>query len=389
MTKRTCAQFKIAFLLFAVMFFTSYALSPSNALGQSNATVQLEPAVKWKASLLAEIDRQILDNSDNSSDDHSELKLQKEWLTLWSPGQMSATPKRSNELLTVTKEPILKSNISTEVRKRINSHQNGKPYDPAVTDKNSHIAMLESEILKHPNDLALQQLHLHLLDNNPATRKQFLDTVENSAVRLIKSLKEKRDGDEYNLAIEFAMYRRARALAYRELPDVVQRQPIEDSQALDRKIRTAHQDLTSIVGKDRPEFILLEIRMLKRDKKFGSALSLLEKYGSTIQQKWYLKKRRDLLKELGWDFPFSEAAKIYAIKFPEEVAKENRLLQEKQRLEQTPKQKQKKEPKKTLDSQQKDWTKRSKNSTPNQLFPTVSSDDVLLRPQMYLTFQTR
>jgi hypothetical protein len=111
-------------------------------------------------------------------------------------------------------------------------------------------------------------------------------------------------------------------LAYRELPDVVRQTPIDDPERLNQEIESAYQDLIARVGTGRSEFILLEIRMLRRAKFYGQALALVEKYGSVIQPRWYLKKRRDLLKELQWDFPSAEAAKIYANEFPDEVAKE-------------------------------------------------------------------
>ena len=118
------------------------------------------------------------------------------------------------------------------------------------------------------------------------------------------------------------MYRRGRALAYRELPDVVKQEPIDNPEQLNQEIIAVYRDLIAFAGEGRPEFILLEIRILRRSKSFGNALCLLEKYGSVIKPQWYLKKRRDLLKELEWEIPYAEAAKIYANEFPEEVAKE-------------------------------------------------------------------
>ena len=110
----------------------------------------------------------------------------------------------------------------------------------------------------------------------------------------------------------------ARALAYQELPEVVAEKPIADPQQHETDLIIAYNQLVDLFGRGRPEFILLEIRMLRRDHWYGQALRLLEKYGDLIEPQWFLEKRRDLLLEMGWSAPAKEAAQVYATAFPNE-----------------------------------------------------------------------
>jgi len=112
-------------------------------------------------------------------------------------------------------------------------------------------------------------------------------------------------------ALAFARYRRARALAYHELPNVLAEQPVDDPAALDQKLRQVYRSLQRSFDESQPEFVLLDVRMLRRDQRWGTALQLLERHRATIRGKWYLKKRRDLLEKLGWQAPWQEAAAIY------------------------------------------------------------------------------
>ncbi|RMF45334.1 MAG: hypothetical protein D6753_00375, partial [Planctomycetota bacterium] len=106
-------------------------------------------------------------------------------------------------------------------------------------------------------------------------------------------------------------------LAYRELADVVAARPIADPDAHDARLRRTWERLVQTIGRPRPEFVLLEIRMLRRDGQFGQALELLEEFGAAVDRKWLLKKRRDLLRELEWQPAAREAAVVFAAQYPE------------------------------------------------------------------------
>lgn len=282
--------------------------------GQTIASPQSETGKEWKSNHLAELDRQLAVESVKGSN-RDELIAQRDWLANWTPGGMSADPRSNPKLPSIRSEPIIDTRLAKDLRKKLEN-------ETEVRQDEAELLLINQALVDHPDDPGLQQLHLHWLDD-PSRRKTHLKRVDSSALRLIQSLEPAKKSDPtIRLAIEFAMYRRGRALAYRELPDVLRHTPIDDPQRLNQMILSAHRDLFASAGKRHPEFILLEIRILRRAKKFGSALSLVEQYGSTIKRQWYLKKRRDLLKELGWSFPRSEAAEIYAAKFPEEVARE-------------------------------------------------------------------
>lgn len=281
--------------------------------GQNDASRVTDPNASWQSSELDELDRQLaVDTVKGIS--RNELNARKAWLSNWTEGSMPLKSKATSQLPKLQTEPILNSNLATEYRKRLN-------WESTEQDE-TDLLVLNQALADHPSDIGLQQLHLHWMDL-PIRRKTLLKQIDGSAVRLIKSLKAQNELDpSIRLATEFAMYRRGRALAYRELPDVVKQTPINDPEQLNQEITSAYQDLIDSAGEGRPEFILLEIRILRRSKSFGNALGLLEKYGSLIKPQWYLKKRRDLLGELGWEIPYAEAAEIYANEFPEEVAKE-------------------------------------------------------------------
>lgn len=92
---------------------------------------------------------------------------------------------------------------------------------------------------------------------------------------------------------------------------VRQRWPISDRARYEAQLSAAYQRLLHQTKTVRPEFILLEDRMLRRSGKKGRALELLEANQEWIEPKWYLKKRRDLLLELGWELPHKEADRLY------------------------------------------------------------------------------
>ena len=97
-----------------------------------------------------------------------------------------------------------------------------------------------------------------------------------------------------------ALYRKARAIAYRELADVIAKQPIEDQAAQDAAFEQAVQDLETWVDLEEAEYVLLKIRQFRRDKQFARAIQLLNKQVDHDSPLLHFKKRRDLFEELGW-----------------------------------------------------------------------------------------
>ena len=253
-------------------------------------------AAEWNRQTLSEIDERIA--SMQNSEDLSELIAQRSWLQNWTPGRMPGAPASESSKPDLAIEPPLK-----ELTRPTN--------------------------ISEPQwaDLEAIQKRLFEVDTNEL-RKQHLPEIIELSRKLEAGLasglpeestedggneSQERHGKPLNLqwALAFARYRLGRGLAYRELPKVIARWPIDNRKEYEAELKGAYERLTGQMGKGKPEFILLEDRMLRRAGKKGQALELLEANKKSIDAKWYLKKRRDLLKELEWDPPYQEAAKIY------------------------------------------------------------------------------
>ena len=274
---------------------------------------------EWKTRTLGKLVQSL--RAESASLSKAELSAQIAWLREWQPGKMTAGPKPTSLQAEKKVEPILESSAQSKFRAELRR-----------LDAPEAKAFVEQNVNAPDSDLAVLQACLRWMDTAPARRKQYLDQIEALSVRLIANLRAEigavqatgkdNKADELNRALEFALYRRVRALAYRELPTVVAVRPIRNPQRLDQMIKQAFADLKQAAGRNRPEFVLIEVRIHRRNGDFGLALSMLESYGATILPKWYQKKRRDLLKELNWRPAYEEAAGIYQKNFPDEVAKE-------------------------------------------------------------------
>lgn len=153
-----------------------------------------------------------------------------------------------------------------------------------------------------------QQLYLDLLRlDRPAVRKQHLEEIAAVATDLIGQLEREHGADSDKLADP--LYRKGRALAYRELPDVVARNPVRNPAQLDREFEDTFERLHGLVDVTRPDYVLLAIRRERRRGYRGAALDLLEIYRRTHPRPdWYRRKRSDLLRELKLDLRAHQAA---------------------------------------------------------------------------------
>lgn len=289
-----------------------WSLAGSTSAQFELPTAPASQARAWKSAQLDSIDSQL--KSLKSSPLESELRSQRRWLAAWQPGAMSEEPLwKPPKTLAQQKtwnEPLLDpSGKASELRKRLL----GKGAKPTRADTDA----LEKAINAAPEDLGLRQLYLHWIDQYEF-RKIHQDDIRRAAqavTDLIAKQGVPQDDEEAAkliMARRFALYRKVRAIAYRDLPEVTEKRPIKSPKEFDALLRGAYADLMSDAGAGRQEFILIEIRMLRRDALLGSALERLEDYGSVIEPKWLLKKRRDILKELGWALPSDEAAELYA-----------------------------------------------------------------------------
>lgn len=242
-------------------------------------------AERWRKQQLETIARHI--QKSGSTDERRELVARQSWLRRWQPGQMPFAPKNAPEESDLVEEPSL-----------------GRLTRPAAVAPDAWQKMIYSQE--------------RLLDADTVDlRKPNLKTIISLATDLERLLADQLPPELHKLetpsgwALAYARYRLGRALAYRELPPVRARWPITNPDDYEQTLVAAYERLTNQTGKSRPEFILLEDRMLRRAGKKGLALELLEANRQSIEPKWYLKKRRDLLKELGWDPPHEEAAQLY------------------------------------------------------------------------------
>jgi len=97
-----------------------------------------------------------------------------------------------------------------------------------------------------------------------------------------------------------ALYRKARAIGYRELPDVVEKKPIEDQAKQDEQFKAAVRELSVWVDLNDDKYYLIRVRQLRREDNFAQAIQILNKHLDQDSPLLHFKKRRDMFAELGW-----------------------------------------------------------------------------------------
>ncbi|MEZ6138458.1 MAG: hypothetical protein R3C53_26545 [Pirellulaceae bacterium] len=269
------------------------------------------PTKEWRKTQLALLEQQLGD-SKVKGELREELLAQQKWLTAYQPGGLTEKPlwEKPESVPAPVAEPIVDPNeTAADLRERLLGPK-AKPTTKDTTE-------LQELLVDNSGDIGIRQLHLHWLDQKQY-RKDYPDEIADAAIRLSGLLEQLKQTEEVRLAQAYCLYRRARALAYRELPDVIEKKPIEDPEKFEAELVGAYNQLISAAGAGRSEFILMDIRMLRRDHFYGQALVLLTDHASNIDRQWFLKKRRDLLREIGWQAPAKEAAELYAKAFPNE-----------------------------------------------------------------------
>ncbi len=300
------------------------------AQGQLRVLSNGNPVEEWRKAQLAQIDKQLAERS-TGAELKLELTAQKTWLETYTPGQLAPQPSQATSgkgrgkaarAAIVTEERAIEEPTVDPEKKatRIRAKLLGPSARPTTADTESLRAALE----KSSDDIGLRQLQLHWLDQ-PQYRDEYPTEIADAAGRLIALLEanKKIDAKTKESAIAMTLYRQARALGYRLEPEVVEKKPLEagEREKVDAQLVGTYSQLINLVGPGRPEFALLEIRMLRRDNWFGRALEVLERNGERIEARWYLEKRRDLLRELGWKAPAEQAHASFAAAFPEEAKK--------------------------------------------------------------------
>jgi hypothetical protein len=290
------------------LLFGDSAVAQLTILSKGNSTLQ------WQKVQLSQIAAQLSDKA-VAGDLRTELEAQQRWLTAYKPGELNdaglaVESKPTAPLI----EPVLDpGKKATPLRRKLL----GPDAKPTSGDTES----LKKALQDAPDDLGLRQLQLHWLDQ-PQYREDYAKEIAEAAVRFGALLQDaKMEPEAQKIAMAFTLYRQARALGYRQDPDVMAKKPLseEERKQVEAELVGAYNQLVQLAGTGRPEFALLDIRMLRRDQWYGRALDLLERNAKSIEPRWYLEKRRDLLRDLGWKPAADEAHKLFVAAFPTEA----------------------------------------------------------------------
>ena len=205
-------------------------------------------------------------------------------------------------------------------------------------DDEEAFEQLAAEILAdHSDDRRVHEIRLHLLDNS--RRKERLPLVVEAADGVLGGIDEEQltlrlsgrvDPDDAeatadrkeaeamrDLLID-TLYRKGRALAYMELPDVIEEHPIADQAAHDELFEQNFRALARLIDTTEEDYFLLHVRRDRRQGRFGQAIELLNEYIDDPPATYlHYKKRRDLYGELGWEEWRDYEARWMRIRFPE------------------------------------------------------------------------
>lgn len=281
----------------------------TSAVAAAASDGRVEAAARWRADKIAELERQLA-SAELAPELRHERTARRNWLRRWQPGRMP-TPKAAAE----DGAGQAASDEKSPSADRLTAEPDLSEQATRAAKENS----LSDELLQQLAQAARLQQRLWRLDTEDDRKANLLMTAE-AAERLDRILvplaerigaEQPAVADSIRWALAHARYRRARAIAYRELPEVPASLPIEDAEAYERQLGEAHRRLRDTFDQPQPEFVLLEIRLLRRSGARGQALERLERFSWAIAPEWYLKKRRDLLEELGWEPPHAEAAELY------------------------------------------------------------------------------
>jgi hypothetical protein len=286
-----------------LLFSTLMVLVESQLSAQLSVLSSGSAKSEWRSTQLQLIEQQLTD-SRVAGPLRKELEAQKSWLGEWSPGRLTDKPqlaqKQTGKRLL---EPILDPNRRAGV---LRQKLLGKGAQPTASDTDQ----LQQLLIKFPKDIGLHQLYLHWLDQKQF-REDYAPTVVAIASELAAQLEASKKADkDYQLAQAFCLYRAARAMIFMESVEYQNAKPIADLKEHEAKLLGFYTQMCQLVGQERPEFILVEIRMLCRDNWFGKALVLLEENASIIEKPWYLQQRHELLRNLSWTQPAEEAETI-------------------------------------------------------------------------------
>lgn len=168
----------------------------------------------------------------------------------------------------------------------------------------------------------LAVIRLHLIDSE-AHREEHLADVVSAADRVLKTIpagkvqsyfgirQQPETEAEKKLHAERtaqrkdlidALHRKTRALLLMELPEVLEKHPVENPEQHAAAIRKGLRQLGQWVDLEEAEYVLLKIRNHRRQEEYGQAIQLLRKdLARPGKDDWrHHKKLRDMYAALGW-----------------------------------------------------------------------------------------
>jgi tripeptidyl-peptidase II len=134
-----------------------------------------------------------------------------------------------------------------------------------------------------------------------------------------KAVSRRKKFDRQRAILTDTLYRKGRAIGYRELPDVIAKHPIKDQAAQDKAFAANFAELEKWVDTTDRKYVLLRVRRDRRRGDFGQALKLLNRsIPGAKPTYWYHKKRRDVLEKLGWTHLWNYESRWLMRRFPKE-----------------------------------------------------------------------
>lgn len=277
-----------------------------------------DSTAQWRSTQLELIEQQLADAAVKGPL-RKELESQKNWLNQWQPGQLKEGPwiKQREQPSPLVEPNLDPEKTATGLRGRLL----GKDAKPTAKDTTELQKLLE----KAPEDLGLQQLYLHWIDQK-VYRDQYAGKIVEAGRKLADALSQIEDQDEsLKAARAYCYYRAARALIHQESPEMQAKSPIKDLAKHEAELLALYSQIGELVGNDRTEFILLNVRMLRRDHWNGQALMLVEENAERLENQWYLRHRRELLNDLGWAQPAKEATELSSASATKESATKEKV----------------------------------------------------------------
>lgn len=186
--------------------------------------------------------------------------------------------------------------------------KNPATWSESLTDTEFEARYRELVVERGPEDLELLRGRLEWLDR--VRRKLHLGSVIEAADSILTLTRGKPDVLELHID---TLYRKGRALAYQELPDVLAHTPIPDPRSHQAEFEKTFEELSSLVDTTDREYFLLHVRHLRRQGHYGLAMELLREHlenssGSRPAPYLYLKKIMDLTGLCRWPHRYRREA---------------------------------------------------------------------------------